>query len=147
MNNENKNLLLGFTAYSLMYFFLIMIQQSIGLCLSMTRKRKKVLEVHARFFFLHRIGNLLFNLRTICLLDPNTIFLYRFFLQRKRLFFIILLDILGGSMTNAPRTDAPAKVAPQRHLLPKPRSSSDQNKNSTSASFPPSPSSSPCDGL
>jgi hypothetical protein len=45
-------------------------------------------------------------------------------------------------MTDAPRTDAPATVAPQRHLLPRLRSSLNQNQNSLSVSPSPTPTSS-----
>jgi hypothetical protein len=41
-----------------------------------------------------------------------------------------------------PRTDAPATVAPQQHLLPRPRSSPNQNQNSLSVSSRPTSTSS-----
>src|SRR5438067_1531437 len=37
-------------------------------------------------------------------------------------------------MTGAPRTDAPATVAPQRHLLSRPKPSPNQNQNALSVS-------------
>jgi hypothetical protein len=50
-------------------------------------------------------------------------------------------------MTDAPRTDAPATVAPQRHMLPRPKSSPNPNRNAPSVSSLPSPLASPSSSL
>ncbi len=56
----------------------------------------------------------------------------------NRVFSFLFLVL--GSMTDAPRTDASATVAPHRHLLSRFKSSLNQNQNSPSVSLPLSPS-------
>jgi hypothetical protein len=66
-------------------------------------------------------------------------FLGSFISGRKHQFWLKLSEHCNyGSMKDAPRTVAPATVAPQRHLLSRPRPS--PNQHQTSISVSPSPS-------